>query len=43
MCLAYFPEITFAMVGLTVASPDGNGFQALYKNFEVKHLSDLHH
>jgi regulation of enolase protein 1 (concanavalin A-like superfamily) len=38
--LAYFPENTPVMVGLTAASPDGEGFQALFDNFEVIHLPD---
>jgi regulation of enolase protein 1 (concanavalin A-like superfamily) len=28
------------MVGLTAASPDGNGFKATFENFSVKHLPD---
>ena len=38
--LAYFPENTPVMVGLTAASPDGEGFQALFEDFEIKHLPD---
>lgn len=38
--LAYFPENTPVMVGLTAASPDGEGFQALFENFEIIHLPD---
>jgi len=40
MRLAYFPENTPVMVGMTAASPDGKGFQALFENFEVIHLPD---
>jgi len=40
MRLAYFPENTSVMVGLTAASPDGKGFQALFEDFEVLHLPD---
>ncbi|BAV04381.1 hypothetical protein SAMN05421788_110110 [Filimonas lacunae] len=29
------------MVGLMAASPDGNGFDATFENFGVKHLPDL--
>lgn len=28
------------MVGLMAASPDGKGFEAIFENFEVKHLPD---
>lgn len=28
------------MVGLMAASPDGNGFEAKFENFKVKHLQD---
>jgi len=40
MRLAYFPENTPVMVGLTAASPDGQGFQALFEDFEITHLPD---
>ena len=40
MRLAYFPENTPVMVGLTGASPDGNGFNALFEDFEIIHLPD---
>ncbi len=40
MRLAYFPENTPVMVGMTAASPDGNGFQAYFEDFEVVHLPD---
>jgi len=38
--LAYFPENVPMMVGLTAASPDGKGFQALFEDFEITHLPD---
>jgi regulation of enolase protein 1 (concanavalin A-like superfamily) len=31
---------TPVMVGLMAASPDGNGFEARFENFSVKHLPD---
>lgn len=40
MRLAYFPENTPVMVGLTAASPDGEGFLALFEDFEIIHLPD---
>ena len=30
------------MVGPVAASPDGNGFEARFESFKVKHLPDLH-
>jgi len=38
--LAYFPCNRPVMVGMTAASPDGEGFNALFENFEIKHLPD---
>ncbi len=38
--LAYFPEMKSAMVGMVAASPDGDGFKALFENFKIKHLPD---
>jgi len=38
--LAYFPKNTPLMVGLTAASPDGNGFKALFEDFKITHLPD---
>jgi hypothetical protein len=29
------------MVGMMAASPDGNGFKAIFEDFNVKHLPDL--
>ncbi|MEM6632037.1 MAG: DUF1349 domain-containing protein [Bacteroidota bacterium] len=40
MRLAYFPENTPLMVGLTAASPDGQGFNALFEDFRIKYLPD---
>ena len=40
MRLAYFPDNTPVMVGLTAASPDGDGFEALFEEFEIKYLPD---
>ncbi len=39
--LAYFPANTPVMVGMTAASPDGDGFQALFEDFKINHLPDL--
>lgn len=41
MRLAYFPDNAPVMVGLTAASPDGDGFEALFEDFEINHLPDL--
>lgn len=40
MRLAYFPDHVPVMVGMTAASPDGNGFEAIFESFEIKHLPD---
>lgn len=40
MRLAYFPDNKPVMVGMTAASPDGDGFNALFEEFEVKHIPD---
>jgi len=40
MRLAYFPENKPVMVGMTAASPDGNGFTALFEDFEIKTIPD---
>ncbi len=40
MRLAYFPDNIPVMVGLTAASPDGDGFKALFEDFEIIHLPD---
>ena len=41
MRLAYFPDNAPVMVGLTAASPDGDGFNALFEGFDIKHLPDI--
>lgn len=38
--LAFFPDNTPVMVGLTAASPDGDGFMALFEDFSLVHLPD---
>lgn len=38
--LAYFPENKPVMVGMTAASPDGDGFNAIFEEFELKHIPD---
>jgi regulation of enolase protein 1 (concanavalin A-like superfamily) len=40
MRLAYYPENKPVMVGMTAASPDGNGFTALFEDFEIKTIPD---
>ncbi len=40
MRLAYFPDNIPVMVGLTAASPDGDGFDVLFEDFIIKHLPD---
>lgn len=37
---AFFQDNTPVMVGLMAASPDGNGFEARFEGFKVKHLPD---
>lgn len=39
--LAYFPDNKPTMVGMTAASPDGNGFNATFEGFELRHLPDV--
>ena len=41
MRLAYLPENTPVMVGLMAASPDGDGFNAMFEDFSIKYLPDL--
>ena len=41
MRLAFFPPARPVMVGLAAASPDGEGFDALFEDFEINHLPDL--
>lgn len=38
--LAYFPNNTPVMVGMTAASPDGNGFEAKFEDFTIQHIPD---
>ena len=38
--LTYFPSGRVAMVGMMAASPDGDGFNARFENFDIKHLPD---
>jgi len=40
MRLAYFPSECPVMVGLVAASPDGHGFDARFRHFQVRHLPD---
>ena len=40
MRLAYFPKDCPVMVGLVAASPDGDGFEAVFEKFEIRHLPD---
>ena len=37
---AYLQDNTPVQVGFMAASPDGNGFRAIFENFTVKHLPD---
>lgn len=37
---AYLQDNSPVMVGLMAACPDGNGFNAVFENFKVKHLPD---
>ncbi len=38
--LAWFPDNTPVMVGLMAASPDGEGFKALFEDFSLVHVPD---
>ena len=40
MRLAYFPANAPVMVGMMAASPDGDGFEALFEEFRITHLPD---
>ena len=40
MRIAWLQDNTPVQVGLMVASPDGQGFQASFEHFQVKHLPD---
>ncbi len=39
--VAYLSDNKPVMVGMMAASPDGDGFDALFENFSIKHLPDL--
>jgi regulation of enolase protein 1 (concanavalin A-like superfamily) len=39
--VAYLSDNKPVMVGMMAASPDGNGFDALFEEFSIKHLPDL--
>ena len=39
--VAYLSDKKPVMVGMMAASPDGDGFDALFEDFSVKHLPDL--
>ncbi|TAJ15200.1 DUF1349 domain-containing protein [Marinilabiliaceae bacterium JC017] len=39
--LAYFPQQKPAKVGMMAASPDGDGFKAVFENFKIRHLPDM--
>lgn len=39
--MAYFPPNCPVMLGMTAASPDGPGFEALFEGFQIRHLPDL--
>ncbi len=36
----WFPDNTPVMVGMAAASPDGEGFDALFEDFSIKHFPD---
>lgn len=36
----YFPEFKTVQVGMMAASPDGNGFNAVFEDFKITHLPD---
>jgi regulation of enolase protein 1 (concanavalin A-like superfamily) len=38
--LAYFPDNSPVMVGMMAASPEGDGFNAIFEGFEIKQLTD---
>ena len=39
--VAYLSDKKPVMVGMMAASPDGEGFDALFEDFSIKHLPDL--
>lgn len=38
--LAYLPDHKPMKVGMMAASPDGDGFEAIFEDFKIKHLAD---
>jgi regulation of enolase protein 1 (concanavalin A-like superfamily) len=38
--LLYFPQKKMVMVGMMAASPDGDGFEAVFEDFKITHLPD---
>ena len=38
--LAYLPQQKPLMVGMMTASPDGDGFEAIFEDFSIKHIPD---
>lgn len=38
--LAYFPQQKPVMIGMMAASPDGDGFEAIFEDFKIMHLPD---
>ena len=38
--LLYFPQEQAVMVGMMAASPDGDGFEAIFEDFKITHLPD---
>lgn len=38
--IVYFPDNTTVKVGMMAASPDGDGFTAIFENFRINHLPD---
>lgn len=39
--IVYFPEYKTVRVGMMAASPDGDGFKAVFEHFQIKHLADV--
>jgi regulation of enolase protein 1 (concanavalin A-like superfamily) len=39
--LSYLKENVPVMVGMMAASPDGDGFKAIFEDFKIEHLPDL--
>lgn len=38
--LAYLSQQKPVMIGMMAASPDGDGFEAIFEDFSIKHLPD---